>query len=50
MAALFSVAKLQAPKLGAYRSTGKRGVHSEHMGRILTEMQYLQRSFPGGVW
>lgn len=50
MASLFAVAKLQTPKLGAYRSTGKRGVHSEHMGRILTEMQYLQRSFPGGVW
>ena len=50
MAALFAVAKLQAPKLGQYRSTGKRGVHSEHMGRILTEMQYLQRAFPGGVW
>ena len=50
MAALFAVAKLPPPKLGQYRSTGKRGVHSEHMGRILTEMQYLQRAFPGGVW
>lgn len=50
MAALFAAAKLQCPKLGAYRSTGKRGVHSEHMGRLLAEMQALQRSFPGGVW
>ena len=34
----------------AFLSTGKRGVHSEHMGFILAEMQHLQRSFPGGVW
>ena len=33
-----------------FRSAGKRGVHSEHMGFILAEMQYLQRSYPGGVW
>ncbi|HSI50215.1 MAG TPA: 1,2-phenylacetyl-CoA epoxidase subunit PaaC [Ideonella sp.] len=42
--------KLQAPKTGAFRSDGKRGRHSEHMGYILAEMQHLQRSFPGGVW
>jgi ring-1,2-phenylacetyl-CoA epoxidase subunit PaaC len=34
----------------AFRSTGKRGVHSEHMGFILAEMQHLQRAYPGGVW
>jgi ring-1,2-phenylacetyl-CoA epoxidase subunit PaaC len=31
-------------------STGTQGVHSEHMGFILAEMQSLQRRFPGGVW
>ena len=40
-----------APPAGrAFRSTGKKGVHSEHMGYILAEMQHLQRSHPGGVW
>ena len=34
----------------AFRSTGKTGVHSEHMGYVLAEMQHLQRSHPGGVW
>ena len=34
----------------AFRSTGKRGVHTEHMGYMLAEMQYLQRAFPGGAW
>ncbi|CAN5293713.1 phenylacetate-CoA oxygenase subunit PaaC [soil metagenome] len=38
------------PKPSAFRSTGKQGRHSEHMGYILAEMQHLQRSFPGGVW
>ena len=30
--------------------TGRDGRHSEAMGRLLAEMQVLQRSFPGGVW
>jgi ring-1,2-phenylacetyl-CoA epoxidase subunit PaaC len=29
---------------------GKRGEHSEHLGYILAEMQYLPRSFPGANW
>ena len=43
-------ATLVVPAEAAFRSTGKRGVHSEHMGFILAEMQHLQRSYPGGVW
>jgi len=43
-------AGLTLPADGAFRSTGSRGVHSEHMGYVLAEMQTLQRSFPGGVW
>ena len=54
MAALFDEAHLDMSKDTAeaskFRSTGKIGKHSEHMGFILTEMQYLQRSYPGGVW
>jgi ring-1,2-phenylacetyl-CoA epoxidase subunit PaaC len=41
---------LAIPPTGAFRSTGSRGVHSEHMGYLLAEMQTLQRSFPGGQW
>ena len=29
---------------------GKQGRHSEHLGFMLAEMQYLQRSFPGASW
>jgi ring-1,2-phenylacetyl-CoA epoxidase subunit PaaC len=47
---VFADAGLAIPATGAFRSTGARGVHSEHMGYLLAEMQVLQRSFPGGVW
>jgi len=50
MQLILSEAGLRAPDVSAFRSEGKRGRHSEHMGFILTDMQYLQRSFPGGVW
>jgi ring-1,2-phenylacetyl-CoA epoxidase subunit PaaC len=47
---IFSEAGLAVPEDGKFLSTGKTGVHSEHMGFILAEMQHLQRAFPGGVW
>ncbi len=50
MTAVFDEAGLIMPKDTSFRSTGTRGVHSEHMGFILAEMQHLQRSYPGGVW
>lgn len=48
--ATLQAAQLAVPAETAFRSHGKRGVHSEHMGFLLAEMQHLQRSFPGGVW
>lgn len=50
MAAVFGEVHLPLPADGRFRSTGRQGVHSEHMGYILAEMQHLQRSYPGGVW
>lgn len=50
MAALLQEATLEMPAESAFRSTGRNGVHSEHMGFILAEMQHLQRAYPGGVW
>ena len=43
-------ARLVAPEPGQFRSTGSRGVHSEHLGYMLAEMQTLQRSVTGGAW
>ena len=50
MKLILDEAGLTVPKDSAFRSDGKRGRHSEHMGFILADMQYLQRAFPGGVW
>jgi ring-1,2-phenylacetyl-CoA epoxidase subunit PaaC len=50
MKTILDEATLSHPDEVAFRSTGKRGVHTEHMGYILAEMQHLQRAFPGGVW
>lgn len=50
MALILGEARLAVPAASAFRSEGKRGRHSEHMGFVLAEMQHLQRSFPGGVW
>jgi ring-1,2-phenylacetyl-CoA epoxidase subunit PaaC len=32
------------------QSGGKNGIHSEHLGYILAEMQFLQRAYPGCDW
>jgi len=50
MASVLDEATLAMPAESAFMSTGKRGVHSEHMGYILAEMQHLQRAYPGGAW
>jgi ring-1,2-phenylacetyl-CoA epoxidase subunit PaaC len=50
MGAILGEAGLPMPAESKFLSTGKRGVHSEHMGFILAEMQQLQRAYPGGVW
>lgn len=50
MTQILTEAGLAVPASIPFLSTGKTGVHSEHMGFILAEMQQLQRSYPGGVW
>jgi ring-1,2-phenylacetyl-CoA epoxidase subunit PaaC len=29
---------------------GKQGIHTEHLGHLLAEMQHLQRAYPGAQW
>lgn len=43
-------ANLSVPQAKAYRSGGKKGLHTEHLGPLLAEMQYLQRSYPDSRW
>ena len=48
--AVLREATLQKPPSARYSWQGKRGVHSEHLGHMLTEMQHLQRTYPGAQW
>ena len=43
-------ATLSRPEDGWMASGGKQGVHSEHLGYMIAEMQYLQRTHPGADW
>jgi ring-1,2-phenylacetyl-CoA epoxidase subunit PaaC len=47
---LLAQAALKRPGDRAHSWHGKRGQHSEHLGYILAEMQYLQRAYPGARW
>ena len=47
---VFEEATLPLPPATYMQSGGKEGVHTEHLGFILAEMQTLQRSIPGAEW
>ena len=48
--AILSKATLTMPE-DSYMQTGsKKGIHTENLGHILSEMQYLQRAYPDAVW
>lgn len=48
--AVLTEATLTIPGEIFMQSGGKNGVHTEHLGFLLSEMQYLQRSYPGADW
>ena len=51
VAEIFAEATLTMPAADAWmQSGGKQGRHSEHLGYILAEMQFLQRAYPGATW
>ena len=43
-------ATLKVPSSSGFVTTGKHGVHSEHLGFVLAEMQSLARAHPEAVW
>jgi ring-1,2-phenylacetyl-CoA epoxidase subunit PaaC len=43
-------ATLKRPGTGGHVPTGKLGVHSEHLGFVLSEMQSLARAHPTAAW
>lgn len=48
--AIFEEATLAVPEKTFMQTGGKTGVHTEHLGYILTELQYLQRTYPNAEW
>jgi ring-1,2-phenylacetyl-CoA epoxidase subunit PaaC len=48
---IFTEATLQMPDPDAWmHQGGKKGRHTEHLGYLLAEMQFLQRAYPGAEW
>ena len=43
-------ATLSTPAPGYMQRGGKQGVHTEKLGYLLAEMQFLQRAYPGAQW
>ena len=50
IASTFRDATLTLPQDGWAQRGGKRGVHSEHLGFLLAELQFLQRAYPNANW
>jgi ring-1,2-phenylacetyl-CoA epoxidase subunit PaaC len=48
--AVLSEATLTLPSAEWMQRGGKQGVHTEHLGHLLAEMQSLQRAYPGAQW
>ena len=47
---VLSEANLELPQQTWTQSGGKQGKHTEYLGYLLAEMQYLQRAFPNATW
>lgn len=51
LAAVFTEATLNIPEVKTWHQTGgKNGLHTEHLGFILAEMQVLPRTYPDATW
>jgi ring-1,2-phenylacetyl-CoA epoxidase subunit PaaC len=48
--AVLDEATLQIPTNNWKQEGGRKGMHSEHFGYILTELQYMQRAYPNMEW
>jgi len=50
VSAIVNEATLVLPKDGWMQQGGRSGRHSEHLGHLLSELQSMQRTFPGATW
>lgn len=47
---ILSRATIVRPRDGWMQTGGRSGRHTEHLGYLLAEMQFLQRAYPGATW
>ena len=47
---VFEEATITVPEKGFMQTGGKTGVHTEKLGYILSDLQYLQRTYPNATW
>ncbi len=50
ISSVVSEATLALPKSDWMQQGGRSGRHSEHLGHLLSELQSMQRTFPGATW
>ncbi len=47
---ILAEAKIKVPADAYMQSGSRQGIHTEHLGYILADMQYLQRAYPDAKW
>ncbi|MEM6461610.1 MAG: 1,2-phenylacetyl-CoA epoxidase subunit PaaC [Pseudomonadota bacterium] len=50
VASVLREATLELPSVRHMQTGGRSGRHTEHLGHILSELQYMQRAYPGMSW
>jgi ring-1,2-phenylacetyl-CoA epoxidase subunit PaaC len=50
VSSVFEEANLKIPESNFFHKGGKTGKHTEHLGYVLAEMQFLQRAYPKALW
>ena len=48
--AILNQSEIRIPKVDYMQTGSRKGIHTEHLGHILSEMQYLQRAYPDATW
>ena len=48
--AVLEEATLEIPESKWFQKGGKEGIHTEHLGYLLSDLQYMQRAYPNMEW
>lgn len=48
--AIMAESRIDIPVVDYMQTGSRQGIHTEHLGHLLSEMQYLQRAYPDATW